>query len=59
MPEAGGFVECPIYAREGLKPGNRIDGPAIVEQMDTTTVTLPDMQGAVDGYLNLILEARA
>lgn len=59
MPEAGGFVECPVYARDGLKPGNRIDGPAIVEQMDTTTVILPDMQATVDGYLNLILEARA
>jgi N-methylhydantoinase A len=59
MPEAGGFTECPVYAREGLKPGNRIDGPAIVEQMDTTTVILPDMQATVDGYLNLILEARS
>ena len=58
MPEANGFVECPVYTREGLKPGNRIDGPAIVEQMDTTTVILPDMQATVDGYLNLILEAR-
>ena len=59
MPEANGFVECPVYTREGLKPGNCIDGPAIVEQMDTTTVILPDMQATVDGYLNLILEARA
>lgn len=34
-----------------------IHGPAIVEQMDTTTVILPDMTGTVDPYLNLILEA--
>lgn len=59
MPEAGGFTECAVYAREGLKPGNVVEGPAIVEQMDTTTVILPDMQATVDGYLNLILEARA
>lgn len=59
MPEAGGFTPCAVYAREGLKPGNIIEGPAIVEQMDTTTVILPDMQATVDGYLNLILEARA
>lgn len=59
MDEARDFVSCPVYAREKLKPGNRIAGPAIVEQMDTTTVILPDMQGVVDPYLNLILEMRA
>ncbi|MBY3122296.1 hydantoinase/oxoprolinase family protein [Rhizobium leguminosarum] len=59
MDEAKDFVPCPVYAREKLKPGNRIAGPAIVEQMDTTTVILPDMQATVDPYLNLILETRA
>ncbi|MBB5222785.1 N-methylhydantoinase A [Amaricoccus macauensis] len=59
MPEVGGFTECVVYSRDGLKPGNRIDGPAIVEQMDTTTVILPDMQATVDPYLNLVLEARS
>lgn len=59
MPEVGGFTECVVYSRDALKPGNRIDGPAIVEQMDTTTVILPDMQATVDSYLNLVLEARS
>ncbi|SPZ48170.1 hydantoin utilization protein a [Agrobacterium tumefaciens] len=59
MDEAKDFVSCPVYAREKLKPGNRIVGPAIVEQMDTTTVILPDMNANVDPYLNLILEMRA
>ena len=59
MDEAKDFVPCSVYAREKLKPGNRIAGPAIVEQMDTTTVILPDMQATVDPYLNLILETRA
>jgi N-methylhydantoinase A len=59
MDEAKDFLSCPVYAREKLKPGNRIAGPAIVEQMDTTTVILPDMQATVDPYLNLILETRA
>lgn len=59
MDEVRDFVPCPVYTREKLKPGNRIAGPAIVEQMDTTTVILPDMQGVVDPYLNLILEMRA
>jgi len=57
LPEAGGFVSCPIYDRERLHYGNRIAGPAIVEQMDTTTVILPGMVARVEPYLNLIMEA--
>jgi N-methylhydantoinase A len=56
MPEANGWVSCPIYDREALKSGNRIAGPAIVEQMDATTVILPGMIARVEPYLNLILE---
>jgi N-methylhydantoinase A len=56
LPEAGGFVSCPIYDRDRLDSGNRIAGPAIVEQMDATTVVLPDMIARVEPYLNLILE---
>jgi len=57
LPEAGGFVACPVYDRERLRAGNRITGSAIVEQMDATTVVLPGMVAWVDPYLNLILEA--
>jgi N-methylhydantoinase A len=52
-----GFVPCPVYDRERLRPGNRIAGPAVVEQMDTTTVVPPGMDARVDAYLNLLLEA--
>jgi N-methylhydantoinase A len=54
--EATGFVSCPVYDREKLDAGNRITGPAIVEQMDTTTVIPPGMIGRIEPYLNLILE---
>ena len=57
LPEAGGFVACPVYERDMLLAGNRIVGPAIVEQMDATTVVLPGMVGWVEPYMNLILEA--
>ncbi len=30
--------QVPVYAREALAPGNRIAGPAIIEQRDTTTL---------------------
>jgi len=59
FPEAGDFVPTPIYSREALQPGNRFAGPAIVEQMDTTTVVPPGMSARVDAYLNLILEVTA
>jgi N-methylhydantoinase A len=57
LPETGGFVACPVYDRERLRAGNRIAGPAIVEQMDATTLVLPGMVARVETYLNLILEA--
>jgi N-methylhydantoinase A len=56
LPEAGGFVSCPVYDRDRLESGNRIAGPAIIEQMDTTTVVLPGTIARVEPYLNLILE---
>jgi len=56
LPEAGGFTPCRIYDREKLRSGNVIAGPAIVEQMDATTLILPGMTARVEPYLNLILE---
>ncbi len=57
LPEAGGSVSCPVYDRDRLRPGHRIAGPAVVEQMDATAVILPGMTGRVEPYANLILEA--
>jgi N-methylhydantoinase A len=57
LPEAGGFVSCPIYDRDRLDAGNCIEGPAIVEQMDTTTIVLPGTTARVEPYLNMVLEA--
>jgi N-methylhydantoinase A len=56
LPEADGFVRCPVYDRDRLRHGNRFTGPAIVEQMDATTVVLPGMAARSDAYRNLILE---
>ncbi len=56
LPEAGGFVPCPLYDRDRLRAGNRFAGPAIIEQMDATTVVLPGMTAYVEPTLNLILE---
>jgi N-methylhydantoinase A len=56
LPEAGGLVSCPVYNRDKLRSGNCFIGPAIVEQMDATTLVLPAMVAHVEPYLNLILE---
>jgi N-methylhydantoinase A len=49
-------VRCPIYDRDRLTAGNCFLGPAVVEQMDATTLVLPGMSVRVDAYANLILE---
>jgi N-methylhydantoinase A len=59
LPEARDVVATPIYARDALRPGNRFAGPAIVEQMDATTLVPPGVTARVDAWLNLILEVGA
>lgn len=44
-----------LYARDELRAGHEIKGPAVVFQYDTTTVIAPDWQASVDAYGNLIL----
>ena len=53
--ESGGFVECPVYERHKLGAGARIEGPAIVAEMDSTTLIHPDYQGCVDVCGNLLI----
>lgn len=51
----GEFITSPIYDRKLLKPNNRIEGPAIIIQEDSTTLLLPNYVAEVDEYLNLII----
>jgi len=44
-----------VYDRAKLKAGNRIAGPAIVMEMDSTTVILPKHHGKVDTYGNILI----
>jgi N-methylhydantoinase A len=54
--EAGGYLDCQTYERSLLVAGNVIEGPAVIEQMDTTTVLPPGETAAVDRYGTLIVE---
>ena len=47
--------DAAIYDRAKLEAGNRIEGPAIVTEMDSTTLILPGHIGVVDGYGNIII----
>ena len=53
-----GAMTTPLYQREGFTPGNEITGPALIVQMDTTTVVPPGWRGAVDAFGNLVLEMK-
>jgi N-methylhydantoinase A len=52
-----GEAETGVYDRNGLSPGTDLGGPAIVEQLDSTTVVLPGWSLRVDSYGNLSLAA--
>ena len=54
----GTWREADIFARGELSAGATLEGPAIVEQAETTTVILPGWGAAVDAQGNLILERR-
>ncbi|WP_329246919.1 hydantoinase/oxoprolinase family protein [Actinoallomurus sp. NBC_01490] len=51
-----GTEDATIYRRDALLAGNRIAGPAIVEQLDTTTVLPPGTTGRIDEHGNLLIE---
>jgi N-methylhydantoinase A len=56
--DAGDFVEAAVYDRERLGAGAAFDGPAIVEQYDTTCWIPTGWNAAADAGGNLILEKR-
>ncbi len=55
LPESGGWIDCPVYLRSSLLAAHQFDGPAIVEQMDSTTLVLPGQQVRVDLWGNLLI----
>jgi N-methylhydantoinase A len=54
-----GFVETPAYDRAKLEAGNRIEGPALVEEYASTTVVLPGDTLEVDAFGNLVITVRS
>ena len=56
FPEAGGYIDCPVYNRYALSVGDVIEGPAIVEERESTCVFGDRDRGQLDGFGNLRVE---
>jgi N-methylhydantoinase A len=54
--EAGRHVDTPTYDRAGLLAGNRIAGPALIEEYASTTVAHPGDVVTVDAFGDLVIE---
>ena len=51
----GEWLPTKIYDRAKLEPGNRLDGPAVVTEFDSTTVVLPGYRAAIDRFSNILI----
>jgi N-methylhydantoinase A len=56
FPEVGRHVPTPVYDRYALRPGDGFNGPAIVEERESTLVVGPQARLAVDEYGSLIVK---
>lgn len=56
LPEDEGFRPVPVYNRYHLGPGARFEGPAIVEERESTVVLGPESRAEIDGAQNLIVK---
>ena len=58
FPEYNGYEDCRVYDRYLLFPGATIEGPAIVEERESTAVILPGYVGQVDDWGNILVTLR-
>jgi N-methylhydantoinase A len=53
FPECGGYTATAVHDRDQLAPGRELEGPAIVEERESTTVLPPGVRAVVDEYGSL------
>ena len=58
MTSGGRAHDTPVYRREELGPGMRIDGPAIIAEQNATTIVEPEWRATVTARDHLVLERR-
>jgi len=56
FPEAGGFAKCAVYDRYAFVPGQTIEGPALIEEAESTCVLGTGDRAFVDERLNLVID---
>jgi N-methylhydantoinase A len=54
--EAEGWLPCTVYDRYALAPGASFEGPALVEERESTCVVGPGARVTVDSFRNLVVE---
>ncbi|MFG1637195.1 hydantoinase/oxoprolinase family protein [Pseudonocardia alni] len=54
-----GAVPTTVYDRDRLRAGNVVDGPAIIEQFDSTTIVGPGQRAVVDRVGHLVISTGA
>ncbi|MHA1109152.1 MAG: hydantoinase/oxoprolinase family protein, partial [Alphaproteobacteria bacterium] len=54
--DGGGAVTTPVYRRDAFAPADPVQGPAVIEQLDATTLVPPGWNVRRDDYGNLVLE---
>ena len=54
----GKYEDYILYDRDKLHNGNVIMGPAVIDQMDSTTILLSNQKITVDEYLNMMIERK-
>jgi N-methylhydantoinase A len=54
--EPHGFVETPVYDRYGLAPGTALEGPAVIEERESTALIGPGARCRVDERLALVVD---
>jgi N-methylhydantoinase A len=50
------YADAGVYERERLAPGETVDGPAVINQFDATTIVLAGQRARVDAYGTLLIE---
>jgi N-methylhydantoinase A len=52
-----GFVSTAVYNRDALPPGATLRGPAIIEEMSSTTLVLPSQTAELDATGNIVVRS--
>ena len=55
-PKCTGWADTAVYDRDRLRSGHTFDGPAVIEQLDSTTLVPPGSRAEVDEWRNIRIQ---